>query len=186
MPDTKEYLKIFYQIEDSMDFFRRVDNDNEMDKAYIDEYTTSQQKKRDRQISRLLAEYVEAYRYKNRSNKWYKRILFGVCILIISVFSVVFIILLFRFGNANQSASKEAVIELISVCITFLSLIVGILTIITKYVFPEDEEEYITRIVEIIQKNDLENKKENIKVKAAVQKITQDNIRFEEMTDEEI
>lgn len=41
-------------------------------------------------------------------------------------------------------------------------MIIGILTIIAKYVFPEKEEEYITRIVEIIQNNDLENKKENI------------------------
>ena len=53
--------------------------------------------------------------------------------------------------------------ELVSVCVTFLTLIVGILQTITKYVFPEKEEEYITRIVEIIQNNDLENKKENIR-----------------------
>lgn len=39
----------------------------------------------------------------------------------------------------------------------------GILQTITKYVFQEKEEEYITRIVEIIQNNDLENKKENIR-----------------------
>ena len=51
------------------------------------------------------------------------------------------------------------VAKLISVCVTFLTLIVGIMTIITKYVFPENEEEYITRIVEIIQNNDLEHKK---------------------------
>lgn len=38
-----------------------------------------------------------------------------------------------------------------------------------KVVFPENEEEYITRIVEIIQNNDLEHKKENIRVKSMVQ-----------------
>ena len=55
-----------------------------------------------------------------------------------------------------------------SVCLTFLTLIVGILKIITKYVFPVNDEEYITRIVELIQNNDLENKKENIRAKVAI------------------
>lgn len=68
-------------------------------------------------------------------------------------------------------------------CITFLTLIVGVLTIITKYVFPENEEEYITRIVEIIQRNDLENKKENIKVKADIQKAKQEKHSFRELAD---
>ena len=184
MPNSKSYQDIFYQIENSLEFFRKVDNDDEMDKAYIDEYTTGQQKRRDQHISELLSEYVEAYRYKNKSNKWYKAILFGLCVLIISVFSGVFIMLLFSFGSADKVASTESVIELVSVCITFLTLIVGILTIITKYVFPENEEEYITRIVEIIQRNDLENKKENIKVKGAIiQKMEQDDVTFEELNE---
>lgn len=55
------------------------------------------------------------------------------------------------------------VVSLITVCITYLSLVIGILKIITKYVFPQKEEEYITRIVEMIQQNDLKNKKANIK-----------------------
>lgn len=181
MSNSNRYQEVFSQIESSLDFFRRVDNDNEMSKAYIDEFTTSQQKQRDQQISELLSEYVEAYRYKNKSNRWYKGILLGLCATIIIAFSVVFIILLIGFNNADESASIESVIELVSVCITFLTLIVGILTIITKYVFPENEEEYITRIVEIIQKNDLENKKENIKVKAAIQTLNQEEIRFEDV-----
>ena len=34
---------------------------------------------------------------------------------------------------------------------------------ITKYFFPENDEQYITTIVETIQQNDLENKRENAK-----------------------
>lgn len=180
MSSSNRYQEIFSQIESSLNFFRRVDNDNEMSKAYIDEYTTGQQKQRDKKISELLSEYVEAYKYKNRSNKWYKGILLGVCMIILLTFSVVFIVLVLKYNSADKKASIESVIELISVCITFLTLIVGILTIITKYVFPENEEEYITRIVEIIQKNDLENKKENIKVKSDIQKVEQGNNGFQE------
>ena len=59
---------------------------------------------------------------------------------------------------------RANVVQIISVCVTFLGLIIGLLQTITKYIFPENEEEYITRIVEMIQNNDLENKKENIRV----------------------
>lgn len=48
-------------------------------------------------------------------------------------------------------------------CITYLTLVIGILKIITEYVFPQKEEEYVTRIVKAIQKNDLKNKIENMK-----------------------
>ena len=70
---------------------------------------------------------------------------------------------------------------MIAVCITFLSSVIGILTIITKYVFPEKEEEYITRIVEIIQTNDLENKRENIKAQASAAKKSKVSINGEDI-----
>lgn len=91
--------------------------------------------------------------------------IFILCLLILIAFSIVFIILVTDFKITKSSITAKDLAGLISVCITFLALIVGILKIITTYVFPEHEEEYITRIVEAIQKNDLENKKENIRIK---------------------
>ena len=78
-------------------------------------------------------------------------------------FVILFVVLIIRVQWFLSDISIEDVVQLISLCLTFITLIFGILTIITKYVFPENDEEYITRIVESIQKNDLENKKENIK-----------------------
>lgn len=164
MDDAKNYEKIVKTILDSVQFIKQVDNDKEMSDAYKDNYTTKEQRKRDKKVTELLEQYVEGYKYKNKSNKWYKGILFGCSCLILLVFSGVFIYLILNIDFAPESVSSVIVIEVITVCITFLSLIVGILTIIAKYVFPENEEEYITRIVEIIQNNDLENKKENIRV----------------------
>lgn len=82
--------------------------------------------------------------------------------------------MILKIDFTKQNNSINSLVEVISVCITFLSLIIGVLTIITKYVFPEKEEEYITRIVEIIQNNDLENKKENIAVQMKVVQRGQD------------
>ena len=164
MSKKKQYDDTFSEIVGSIGFFREVENDKGM--AYIDEYTTNQQRVRDKKITDLLSKYVDTYSYKSESNKWYKGILFGICVLILMLFSVVFVVLIFKIDITKAQVSTEGVIQFISVCVTFLTLIVSILKIITKYVFPEKEEEYITRIVEIIQNNDLENKKENIKVKA--------------------
>ncbi len=179
--EIKKYKNSLFLIENSLDYFKSVDNDNEMREGFVDEFTTNEQRKRDIKISELLIEYVEAYKQKNKSNKWYKGILFAICILIIVVFSVIFIILLFENVNIEKSITTSATVELVSVCVTFLTLIVGILTIITKYVFPEKEEEYITNIVRIIQKNDLENKKENIK---AQKEINKESIKAQSIKDD--
>lgn len=94
--------------------------------------------------------------------------MFFICVGILVAFCISFIVFICNVDFNGQANSVPNVIQLISVCITFLGLIVGLLQTITKYVFPENEEEYITRIVELIQNNDLENKKENIKVQGKV------------------
>lgn len=174
MSKKSDYQNTFSQILNSVDFVFEVNNDKEMDKPYVDEYTTDQQRRRDKKITELLNQYVDAYSYKNKSNKWYKGILLGLCAFILLSFCVVFVILIFRVCGTNNGTPVESIVQLVSVCITFLTLIVSILKIITKYVFPEKEEEYITRIVEIIQNNDLENKKENIRVKTIHQDVKED------------
>lgn len=164
MNQENDFQDELNSISDSLTFIHPVDNDNDINKAYVDMYATGQQKSRDRKITDLLSIYVKNYEYKSKSNKWYKGILFAICIIILLGFCISFIIFICNVDFNGETDSVPNVIQLISVCITFLGLIVGLLQTITKYVFPENEEEYITRIVELIQNNDLENKKENIKV----------------------
>ena len=163
MDKKSDFQKTFNLIMDSVEYIQKVNNDKEMDKAYIDEYTTRQQRLRDKKITELLEHYVNGYKYKTVSNKWYKGILVSLCALILVAFCVAFLFFICNIDLSKDNSSLGSVVELVSVCVTFLTLIVGILQTITKYVFPEKEEEYITRIVEIIQNNDLENKKENIR-----------------------
>ena len=56
------------------------------------------------------------------------------------------------------------VIALVTALVSFVTSILALTTIITKFCFPEDDEKYITSIVESIQKNDLENKKESMRL----------------------
>ena len=146
-------------------FFSGIDNARQLSNAYDDNFVTEEQKHRDEQITNLLKYYVEAYKEKQKSNKRYKNIILGICAFIILAFSVLFILLLVEVSGEINTIKTNNIIALVSVCITYLTLVIGILKIITKYVFPQKEEEYITRIVELIQRNDLKNKKANISIR---------------------
>lgn len=67
-------------------------------------------------------------------------------------------------SEIEADISIESVVAFVTACVSYLTLVFGILTIITKYVFPKKEEAYITEIVKTIQKNDLKNKRENMRV----------------------
>lgn len=133
------------------------------EELYKDPFVTAEQKKRDEQITRLLTGYVDSYEKKVKSSKTYRKIIFFLCILVVVAFSVVLGFFACRVANWNNELQISNLVAFITACISFVSLIIGLLTIITKYFFPENDEQYITQIVESIQKNDLENKRENAK-----------------------
>ena len=97
------------------------------------------------------------------------------CVVIILAFSGLLIFLSLKVLNVDSELDMQDVVAFITACISFISLIIGLLTIITKYFFPENDEQYITTIVESIQKNDLENKRENARYKKDKQIPSSDN-----------
>lgn len=161
--DPKDFETEMQGIKENVEDIEPADTTNQLNKNYVDSYVTLQQKKRDEQITRLLTEYVDEYANKNKSRKFFKNILFYGSIGTIVVFIGCFIYWINKAMGKSSEVSVESLVQIISVCVTFLTLIISIMKIITKYVFPQNEEEYITRIVEIIQKNDLKNKRENIR-----------------------
>ena len=144
-------------------FFSRAETEEELD--YKDPFVTKEQKKRDEHITRLLDEYVSFYESKVKHSKICRYIILIPCVLIILAFSGLLIFLSLKFLNVDIDLKIQDVAAFITACISFISLIIGLLTIITKYFFPENDEQYITQIVESIQKNDLENKRENARYK---------------------
>lgn len=129
---------------------------------------TDEEKTRDSLISDLLGHYVGAYKSKVTTQKLFRIILFCVSIAIIVAFTVIFIVVLAKFDFSADLKTTESLIGLISMCVTFLTSLIGVLKIIVKYCFPENDEKYITEIVKAVQQNDLENKKENLKHKIAM------------------
>lgn len=131
--------------------------------AFNDKYTTKEQKHRDTEVTKLLAAYVKTYEKKTERNTLKQDILFYTCLAIIDVFAFVFITAIVVAFLRITSVSYTGLATIITASVSFIALVIGLLTIITKYFFPENDEQYITKIVETIQQNDLENKKENAK-----------------------
>ena len=129
--------------------------------GYKDPFVTREQKKRDEHITRLLDKYVSFYESKVRHSTICRYVILIPCVLIIIAFSILLIVLSINVLSADNELRGQDLVAFITACISFSSLIIGLLTIITKYFFPENDEQYITTIVESIQKNDLENKREN-------------------------
>ena len=161
---SNDYNDIYEAISRSLLGISKVDNDEEMNKVYLDPYTTREGKKRDKTITKLLELYVESYETKVKGNKWYKLGIVLVCFVGMMVPLVVFYRITSSINFNNPNLKVGNIVELLTVCVSVISLVIGVLKYVVKYVFPENDEQYITRIVELIQQNDLANKQENIKV----------------------
>ena len=106
---------------------------------------------------------MDSYEKKVNSSIWYRVIILVVCIGVVIAFACALRYFAIRVANWENELQISNLVAFVTACISFVSLIIGLLTIITKYFFPENDEQYITQIVESIQKNDLENKRENAK-----------------------
>ena len=153
---------------------------SEEELGYKDPFVTSQQKKRDEKVTELLSEYVSFYKDKVKHSTICRYVILLPCMLIVAGFAVLLVYFALRLLNTETAVPVTDLIAFITACISFISLIIGLLTIITKYFFPENDEQYITKIVESIQKNDLENKRENAKYQHKPQ-----NQDFGKATDQE-
>lgn len=136
----------------------------ESDQNFKDNFQTHEQKLRDSEITSLLRQYIGSYADKVKQQRRFRRTLFILCSSIIGAFSIAFLVIAIYSAIRPAAVDVPKVVSLISVCVTFLGSILGLAQIITKYCFPENDEEYITKIVEAIQANDLQNKLANMKV----------------------
>lgn len=148
-----------YSDNDDENYFPKSAKD--VKKYYPDEYQTEAQDKRDHQVTDLLTEYVMDYKKSNTNKAGMKIALFVICAALIIGFSAVLIWVI------NIALVKDTVVAmgtLITVVLTYLTSLITILTIITKHLFPSEQDRNITEIVKVIQKNDLAHKQMNIDI----------------------
>ena len=113
--------------------FSKAETEEEL--GYKDPFVTKEQKKRDEHITRLLDKYVSFYESKVEHSKICRYIILIPCVAIILAFSVLLIFLSLKVLNVDSELDIQDVVAFITACISFISLIIGLLTIITKYFF---------------------------------------------------
>ena len=118
----------------------------------------SEETKRNGDITRILKIYADSLDDKVKFNSIFKRIMAIGMLVIIGVFTLaIIIIILTAIFNLNSIASIATTI--ISSCVTYIVSLLSIFKIITKYVFNNNEDVNLKNLVDIILKNDLDNKK---------------------------
>lgn len=126
-----------------------------------DKYQPEEQKNRSRSISAILSHYEESYDHKVRFQRLYRQILFWGCSGIILLFVVAILFILIYAVFHSDSIELAGVATVITAVVSLVVSMLELVHIITKYCFPEKDEEYIVQIVESIQGNDLEKIKES-------------------------
>ena len=129
--------------------------------ALRDRFQTEEQQKRDRHVTRLLSLYVNAYSRKTDFVRYYREKMVETLMVALAL-TIIVLLIITGVALSKPIETTEYVVGLISAYISLLGLIVGLIKTVTEYVFPKDDEKYITEIVKLIQNNDLENKRVNI------------------------
>lgn len=138
---------------------RKKNTINEDRTTYQEKFATKEQKSRDEVITSILHNYHKNYNNKIKYNKKHKERIIELCFTLIEITFLIFIasIVLMLFCE-NLRNSIQGIASLLTVCVSLLGLIIGVFKIVTRYIFPEKEEEYITQIVSAIQENDYNTK----------------------------
>ena len=161
---TDEYGQVFQLLEDGPEqeiFNHPVNEAKELKEYFNDPYQTEEQKRRDGIITDLLSEYVDTYKKKAKSNRHIKNVILYFSLFVLFLFISASCAALFLYVR-SESDDWQGLAAVISAFLTCAGLLIGVMKIIANYAFPLKEEEYITNIVQTIQRNDLANKRVSI------------------------
>lgn len=123
--------------------------------SYQDPYQTEEQLKRDSTITKLLTEYYEAYVRKGKMRMYLQQGIWGLCAVFVmgSIIALLFLTQKVVF-HSDELSDLNAIVGFVTAFVSFAGLVFGLMTIITRFAFPENDEQYITDIVKAIQDND--------------------------------
>ena len=128
-------------------------NTNSVNTKNTTEKNICEQKCNDEVLTQLLFECISQYKIKLKSDHWYRLIIFAFCIIIIVAFSVIFGYIILNKISCNDTDGVQNAVALITVCTTFLVLVFGVLQTITKQVFLENGDPFITKLLELFKKD---------------------------------
>lgn len=117
---------------------------------------------RNKELTSLLSGYIAQREKRVRTNSFFKKFLFWTFIGLLILLTLTIIIVFIKVDYNNMDVSS--IVSLLSVVATYLTSILSIFKIMSKYLFPADEEKDTITMITSVLSNDL--KVEEIMTKA--------------------
>lgn len=121
-------------------------------------FSANNRESRDDVTTELYNKYRDRFQEHNDFKKGYKVKLYSLCKNILTALSIGIIACILAVIIKDDLKLGEIIAIIIPSCVTYVSSIISILTIIAKHLFPLDEEQYVNDIVKTIIETDLKSK----------------------------
>lgn len=108
---------------------------------------------RNKKLTTLLEDFINQRRKRVETNNFLKRFIFWFFVSMLGVLTIAVVI--FVVCNANVS-TIPAVVSLISVSVTYLASLIAVFEIMSKYLFPIDEEKDTISMIKTVIDNDVQ------------------------------
>lgn len=143
------------QLKDVTDILRRsIKSRVENDDDFYDKVLRKSQSDRASIITDILRNYKDQQKERFNFKKDKQKKLLYVLLGIIGCLTITIIVLSIYFFRTTLVTHTKGIVAFISSIVTYLTVLISVLLIIVKYVFPEDEEKNFNDLVSKIIEND--------------------------------
>lgn len=108
--------------------------------------------KRNGSLTELLDDYITQRRNRVKTNNFLKNIIFWFFIALLGVLTIAVVIFIICNRNSN---SIPSMVSLLSVSVTYLASLIAVFEIMSKYLFPIDEEKDTINMIQTVINNDV-------------------------------
>ena len=109
--------------------------------------------KRNGKLTDLLDDYMHQRRERVRTNNFLKKFIFWFFVGLLGILTIA--VAIFMICNRN-SDSVPSMVSLISVSVTYLASLIAVFEIMSKYLFPIDEEKDTISMIQAVINNDVQ------------------------------
>lgn len=113
-----------------------------------------EREKRSKLVTEILCKYKESFANKVDDTPKFRRVLLYSTLGIMFGLTACFILYSLKIMFMQTEMKTTQFASFASASVTMLGTVFGLLTIITNYFFPKDDEQYLATIVQAVQEND--------------------------------
>ncbi len=108
---------------------------------------------RNAKLSELLEDYIEQRRERVKTNNFLKKFIFWFFMVLLAALTIA--VVAFIICNRDKD-SIPAMVSLLSVSVTYLASLIAVIEIMSKYLFPIDEEKDTISMIQAVINNDVQ------------------------------